>query len=41
MKVILIPIRLRNISYKPKHRYLMKIFYTSLKRDMNINKEII
>ena len=39
MKVILIPIRVRNILYKPKH--LMKIFYTSLKSDMNINKEII
>ena len=41
MKVILIPIRLRNILYKPKHRYLIKICYTTLKRDMHINKEII
>jgi hypothetical protein len=27
--------------YKPKDRYLMKISYTSLKRDLNFNKDII
>jgi hypothetical protein len=27
--------------YKPKHRYLMKISYTSLKKDLNFNKHVI
>ena len=39
--VLMIPIRLRNILYKPKHRYLMKISNTNLKRDLNFNKDII
>jgi hypothetical protein len=30
-----------NMLYKPKHRYVMKISYTSLKKDINFNKEII
>ena len=29
------------LLYKPKDRYLMKISYTSLKRDLNFNKDII
>jgi hypothetical protein len=29
------------LLYKPKDRYLMKISYTSLKRDLNFIKDII
>ena len=39
--VLMIRIRYRNILYKPKQRYLMNISYTSLKRDLNFNKDII
>ena len=33
--------KIKKILYKPKHRYVMKISYTSLKRDKNFNKDII
>jgi hypothetical protein len=36
----MIPIRYRNILHKPKHWYLMKISYTSLKRDLNFNQRL-
>ena len=39
--VLMIRIRKRNILYKPKHRYHMKISYSRLKRDLNFNKDII